>query len=284
MRAPDGSPRTQRDPLTKIPTIRDQYGVYQPSNTTVREITRRWVSAAGTYTKTFPALVTETIIKEAKGHFQCQSVDGVDLENEGPPGSFGSHFEGRVYSNELMAAASELEAFASKLTLAFFVDSGGESIKPYCDKPNTVTCRDLYTYGLCGVTEFPLPLPPADQFFGPEAGANYARLGGNDPFKDKCPTLGYTCKSGGDIDIDFSGQTVTCARGERDKTAKFDLDGKNYEVNIRCPDANVLCNVSMCFEINLLGISALCLFVKIEIFLLQIHIQPLSEFSDGRGT
>nr|CAH8853204.1 unnamed protein product [Trichobilharzia regenti] len=118
----------------------------------------------------------------------------------------------------------------------------GESIKPYCDKPNTVTCRDLYTYGLCGVTEFPLPLPPADQFFGPEAGANYARLGGNDPFKDKCPTLGYTCKSGGDIDIDFSGQTVTCARGERDKTAKFDLDGKNYEVNIRCPDANVLCN------------------------------------------
>nr|CAH8853206.1 unnamed protein product [Trichobilharzia regenti] len=233
MRAPDGSPRTQRDPLTKIPTIRDQYGVYQPSNTTVREITRRWVSAAGTYTKTFPALVTETIIREAKSHFQCQSVDGVDLENEGSSGSFGSHFEGRVYSNELMAAASEVEAFASKLTLAFFADSGwytvnfnladkwnyakgygcgfvssscykfasdkkkrGESIKPYCDKPDIVTCKDLYSYGLCDVIQFPLTLPPADQFFGPEAGANYARLGGNDPFKDKCPTLGFLSSLG----------------------------------------------------------------------------------------
>ncbi|CAH8857662.1 unnamed protein product [Trichobilharzia szidati] len=252
------------------------------SKTTVKQITRKWVSAAGTFNKTFPALVTENIIKEAKSHFQCQSVDGVDLENEGSSGSYGSHLEGRVYSMELMAASSEVEAFASRVTLAYFVDSGWytvnfkladkwnyakgygcgfalgscyhfasqkrkrhESIKPYCDEPNVVACRDLYTYGLCDVYPYPLPLPPADQFFGPEAGRNYNRLGGSNVFKDKCPTLSYTCKPGGDIDIDFSGQTVTCKKDEKDKTGKFVLDGKTYEVKIRCPNSKVLCKSSI---------------------------------------
>ncbi|CAH8857686.1 unnamed protein product [Trichobilharzia szidati] len=308
MRKPDGSPRTPRDPRTKRPPTMDQFGIFVPSKTTVKQITRKWVSAAGTFNKTFPALVTENIIKEAKSHFQCQSVDGVDLENEGSSGSYGSHLEGRVYSMELMAASSEVEAFASRVTLAYFVDSGHESIKPYCDEPNVVACRDLYTYGLCDVYPYPLPLPPADQFFGPEAGRDYNRLGGSNVFKDKCPTLSflsslgslnitsyckhaennakldkegnkflqsfgkaiclqhtgtwrysqgysvwtldgtikgschkYTCKPGGNIDIDFSGQTVTCTKDEKDKTGTFVLDGKKYEVKIRCPNSKVLC-------------------------------------------
>ncbi|VDQ14749.1 unnamed protein product [Trichobilharzia regenti] len=46
------------------------------------------------------------------------------MENEGSPGSTGGHFDGRAYGNELMTGRTMANSLTSKITLAFFQDSG----------------------------------------------------------------------------------------------------------------------------------------------------------------
>ncbi len=41
-----------------------------------------------------------------KSYFQCDSFDGVELENQGGSGSKGSHFEARLIREDLMNSIS----------------------------------------------------------------------------------------------------------------------------------------------------------------------------------
>ncbi|TNN04814.1 invadolysin (M08 family), partial [Schistosoma japonicum] len=102
----------------------------------------------------------------------------------------------------LMASSTEVDSFASKVTFAYFEDSGigtklimknlkmdlwqkswlyihyaklyayasvkrmkHENILPFCDQPNIVMCRDDYSYGICAIGMYTNPLLPEDQFF-----------------------------------------------------------------------------------------------------------------------
>ncbi len=41
------------------------------------------------------------LTKRLRAHFNCSTLEGAYLENEGGPGSFGAHFERRVFFNEV---------------------------------------------------------------------------------------------------------------------------------------------------------------------------------------
>ncbi|VDP15969.1 unnamed protein product [Schistosoma margrebowiei] len=66
-----------------------------------------------------------------------------------------------------------------------------KTIHPFCDKVNLVTCRDLYSYGICHIIKYNHEIPPEYRFFKtPPFETSYAAkyIGGDDLFKDYCPT------------------------------------------------------------------------------------------------
>ncbi|VDP32241.1 unnamed protein product [Schistosoma curassoni] len=94
--------------------------------------------------KTFMlSLLLKSWLNAAKKHFNCEQLDGADLENQYQTGPIGSHWEGRTYSvsllncftvyvvyyhlgfqSEIMAAMIEPDYSVSRVTLSFFEDSG----------------------------------------------------------------------------------------------------------------------------------------------------------------
>jgi leishmanolysin len=68
--------------------------------------------------------VLPTVQREARIHFGCPTLDGLELEDGGGSGSAGSHWEKRIVWNELMSATLLGESLMSRLTAALLQDSG----------------------------------------------------------------------------------------------------------------------------------------------------------------
>jgi len=60
----------------------------------------------------------------AREHYACETMVGMELENQGGSGTYLSHWETRLTHNELMTGAIKLRPSISGLTLALFDDSG----------------------------------------------------------------------------------------------------------------------------------------------------------------
>ncbi len=69
-------------------------------------------------------LVTPKLIAEAKNHFNCDSINGIYLEDEGGETSEASHFEKILFGNELMTGIQNGNPVLSRFTLALLEDSG----------------------------------------------------------------------------------------------------------------------------------------------------------------
>jgi leishmanolysin len=159
-------------------------------------------------------LVTEGIVAEAQDFTGCASLDGVELEDEGTGGSVGSHFERRLYKDELMTAAggTQLSRLSLKmledLNVGYTVDLStaeqmiwgrltgcGFHTEP-CN--TTLGGRDTYfcfdetagaTFctrsrdgiGPCSMTNGTTPLPDYFQYFADPT------KGGSAKFMDSCP-------------------------------------------------------------------------------------------------
>ena len=69
---------------------------------------------------------TPKVVKEARDHFGCAELAGGELENQGGDATRLSHWESRVYHNELMVGKSNPSEpqFLSRQTLALAEDSG----------------------------------------------------------------------------------------------------------------------------------------------------------------
>jgi hypothetical protein len=68
---------------------------------------------------------SDKIVEKARTHFGCTTLDGVEVENQGSSGSWGSHWEKRIIGNEFMSAiANEMEYPVSEITLASYEDMG----------------------------------------------------------------------------------------------------------------------------------------------------------------
>eukprot|EP00658_Telonema_sp_P-2_P019552 TRINITY_DN1771_c0_g3_i1.p1 TRINITY_DN1771_c0_g3~~TRINITY_DN1771_c0_g3_i1.p1 ORF type:complete len:804 (+),score=194.04 TRINITY_DN1771_c0_g3_i1:161-2572(+) len=76
----------------------------------------------------------------AQTQFGCSSLSGVELENQGTSGSFGSHWEKRIFGDELMTAVvSGFKSPLSKVTLDFLKDTGFYDIATYTAAYNSTT-------------------------------------------------------------------------------------------------------------------------------------------------
>ncbi|PIO76496.1 Leishmanolysin [Teladorsagia circumcincta] len=86
-----------------------------------------WETSNGTMKHDVFMMVTPKVREEARRHFNCSTLEGAELENHGPFGIAGVHWEKRIYEDETMSAGltrtAQNGAF-SRLTLALFEDSG----------------------------------------------------------------------------------------------------------------------------------------------------------------
>ena len=63
------------------------------------------------------------VLEKARKHFNCSSLQGVPLENQGEEGSIGSHWESRYMLGDYMISTNYLDVVISDITLALFEDS-----------------------------------------------------------------------------------------------------------------------------------------------------------------
>jgi hypothetical protein len=70
-------------------------------------------------------MITPKVVEHAKKYFNCDSIEGVELEDQGGTGSSGSHWEQRILLGEYMGAVIyQEEMVISEFTLAALEDSG----------------------------------------------------------------------------------------------------------------------------------------------------------------
>ena len=169
---------------------------------------------------TIISIKSPAVVKVAREHFGCNSVDQVDLEMHGGLGSAFSHWSKRILNTEYMIADSYGENYVSAFSLALFEDSGwykvdyskaehitwgknkgcnfldkkcftktkedGKDIvstyPEFCTEFPSESCSNSHVFrGVCVISQYKSPLPKEFQYFGSDS------LGGLDQFGDYCP-------------------------------------------------------------------------------------------------
>ena len=131
---------------------------YQVSPNTVT--TKAKTAALNTTGTARTLLKTPQLLARARSYFECSTLEGVDLEDDGGSGSAGSHWEERQLVTEFMAAApSGMKNVKSEFTLALMEDSGwykpdysqAEAMRWGYKKGCTFTdtCGPVSTSGFC---------------------------------------------------------------------------------------------------------------------------------------
>nr|CAH8856566.1 unnamed protein product [Trichobilharzia regenti] len=205
-----------------FPYFRDEYG---------NPRTKRHPKTIDRYFHTWAVLqvvdtlILPTVLHEARIHYNCPHLDGVDLENEGGEGTSGTHFEKRLVGNEVMSGSTSRSLRVSRLTLAFFKDTGwydvdlnatknweygknlgcdfvmkscyeymernryGKSLKPYCNEIGVRRCTDIKTNGICYIVKHRNILPREFQYLTRDAtyGEDPRYYSGKPGLYDYCP-------------------------------------------------------------------------------------------------
>lgn len=137
---------------------------------------------------------TPKVVEAAKRHFACDSLIGIELENQGSQGSIGGHWESRIMLGDIMNAASYEDIALSDITLALFEDSGWYNV-------------EYYTGGLFK--------------FGKDAGCDFLN---EKCISNKKRTSKYFCDKG-DENSCYSGNKY---KGACDITSGNDIKEENY--------------------------------------------------------
>ena len=69
-------------------------------------------------------IVTPHVVREVREHFNCPSLEGAEIENQGSLGQRDTHFEKRVFENEAMTGIFTNNPVFSRITLALMEDTG----------------------------------------------------------------------------------------------------------------------------------------------------------------
>ena len=77
----------------------------------------------------------EPLTSRLRKHFNCSTLKGAYLENQGAAGSIGSHFERKMLEAELMTASSINDARISEFTLAFLESTGWYTVDYFMAEP-----------------------------------------------------------------------------------------------------------------------------------------------------
>ncbi|XP_054538503.1 leishmanolysin-like peptidase isoform X8 [Pan troglodytes] len=174
----------------------DSLGLYQWSDKVVRKVERLWdVRDNKIVRHTVYLLVTPRVVEEARKHFDCPVLEGMELENQGGMGTELNHWEKRLLENEAMTGSHTQNRVLSRITLALMEDTGRQMLSPYCDtlrsNPLQLTCRqDQRAVAVCNLQKFPKPLPQEYQYFDELSGIPAEDLpyyGGSVEIADYCP-------------------------------------------------------------------------------------------------
>lgn len=89
------------------------------------DVTRtNWLTRTGELRHTVHMMVTPKVKQEAQRHFNCSTLEGAELENQGGNGTVLAHWEKRVFENEGMTGVFTQNSAFSRLTLALMEDTG----------------------------------------------------------------------------------------------------------------------------------------------------------------
>ena len=76
-------------------------------------------------------IISKNVVTQAQKHFDCNSLIGVPLEDQGGTGSAGSHWESRYMLGDYMVSTDFPDSAISDITLALFEDSGFYKVNYY---------------------------------------------------------------------------------------------------------------------------------------------------------
>lgn len=121
-----GNPLTPRDPDSNKPrSIDTEYKFYMWSNRVMREVVRYgWKTAQGRRNKRVNMIVTPAVQREVRRHFNCLTLEGAEVENQGIYGTSITHWEKRLFENEVMTGTYTQNPVVSRVTLALMEDTG----------------------------------------------------------------------------------------------------------------------------------------------------------------
>ncbi|KAF4020833.1 hypothetical protein G4228_012752 [Cervus hanglu yarkandensis] len=103
----------------------DSLGLYQWSDKVVRKVERLWdIRDNKRVPHTVNLLVTPRVVDEARKHFNCPILEGMELENQGGMGTELNHWEKRLLENEAMTGSHTQNRVLSRITLALMEDTG----------------------------------------------------------------------------------------------------------------------------------------------------------------
>lgn len=120
----DGNPLTSRS-ADGLPPFNYSLGLYQWSDKVVRKVERLWnVRDNKIVHHTVYLLVTPRVVEEARKHFNCPVLEGMELENQGGMGTELNHWEKRLLENEAMTGSHTQNRVLSRITLALMEDTG----------------------------------------------------------------------------------------------------------------------------------------------------------------
>ncbi|XP_062567285.1 leishmanolysin-like peptidase isoform X1 [Saccostrea cucullata] len=125
-RDPFGNPLTPRDPSSNKPFYKDPRSkFYLWSDRVMKEVIRYgWKTAGGKIMRRVNMIVTPAVQREARRHFNCPTLEGAEVENQGIYGTSITHWEKRLFENEVMTGTYTQNPVVSRVTLALMEDTG----------------------------------------------------------------------------------------------------------------------------------------------------------------
>ena len=89
------------------------------------QVERPWKVRSGTMTRSVSLMVTPKVVEEVRRHFDCEKLEGAELEDQGGDGTALTHWEKRIFQNEAMTGTVHTKnPLYSRLTFALLEDSG----------------------------------------------------------------------------------------------------------------------------------------------------------------
>lgn len=215
---------------------------------------------SGNVTHTVHVVVTPRVLEEVRQQFDCSTLEGAELENQGGDGTALAHWEKRIFENEGMTGIYTQNSAFSRLTLALMEDTGwykvnydmaqplrwgknlgcifaknsckawmdthGKNLDPFCNETRKESgcSEDRTAVAMCNLKEFNQALPQQYQYF------KSAKVGGGVELADFCPYYqGFTWTKG---QVDKRQSGCTSERNSKQQKENYALE--KYGQSSRC--------------------------------------------------
>jgi leishmanolysin len=105
-----------------FPTYRDPRTGQPYSFQVTRTLTRSFLGTK--LSKRVTEILLPTVVQAARLHYGCETISGIELEDQGGSGTATSHWEKRILFDEYMTGSSGRAPVFSNITAALFYDMG----------------------------------------------------------------------------------------------------------------------------------------------------------------